>query len=57
MEKNDYVGAIQSFGRARAQMRHYGGQPLFVVSLVNFLMGVLQPIEFAHHRVDIWLEV
>ena len=57
MEKNDSVGAIQSFGRARAQMRHYGGQPLFVVSLVNFLMGVLQPIEFAHHRVDIWLEV
>ena len=48
MERSDYEGAIQSFEHARAQMRHYGGRPLLVVSLVSFLMGLLQRIEIAH---------
>ena len=38
MERGDYEGAIQSFEHARAQMRHYGGRPLLVVSWVSFLM-------------------
>jgi hypothetical protein len=48
MERSDYEGAIQSFEHARAQMRHYKSPPLLVVSLVSFLMCVLQPIETAH---------
>ena len=48
IERSDYEGAIQSFEHARAQTRHYEGLPLLVVSLVSFLMGVLQRIEIAH---------
>jgi hypothetical protein len=48
MERSDYDHAIQSFKQARAQMRPYGGQPLLVVSLVNFLIGLLQRIEIAY---------
>jgi hypothetical protein len=42
MERSDYEGAIQLFERGQAQMRHYRGRPLLVVSLVSFLVGVLQ---------------
>ena len=42
MERSDYEGAVQLFEHAQAQMRHYGGPPLLVVSLVSFLMGILQ---------------
>ena len=47
MERSDYEGAVQLFEHAQAQMRHYGGPPLLVVSLVSFLMGILQRIEIA----------
>ena len=47
MERSDYERAIQSFEHARAQMRHYEGRPLLLVSLVSFLMGILQRIEIA----------
>jgi hypothetical protein len=45
MERSNYDGAIQLFERGQAQMRHYGGRPLLVVSLVSFLVGVLQHTE------------
>ena len=45
MEANNYKGAIQSFERAKAQMRHHTSRPLFMVSLVSFLMATLQRIE------------
>ena len=48
MERSDYDGAIQSFEHARAQMRHDEGRPLLVVSLVSFLVGVLQRTKIAH---------
>ena len=47
MERSDYEGAVQSFEHARAQLRHYGDLPLFVVSLASFLI-VLQRISMAH---------
>ena len=45
MERSNYGGAIQSFERAQAQMRHDEGRSLLVISLVGFLMAVLQRIE------------
>ena len=48
MERGDYEGAIQSFEHARAQIRHDEGRLFLVVSLVSFLVGVLQRIEIAH---------
>ena len=48
MARSDHNGAIQSFERARVHMRHYEGLSFLVVSLVSFLMGVLQCIEIAH---------
>ena len=48
MERSDYEGAIQSFEHARTQIRHDGGRLLLVLSLVSFLMGVLQRIEIDH---------
>jgi hypothetical protein len=48
MDRSDYEGGLQSFEHARAQMRHYGGRPLLLVSLVSFPMGVLQRFEIAH---------
>ena len=48
MERSDYEGAIQSFERAQAQVRHYEGRSLLVVSLVGLPRGVLQYIEIAH---------
>ena len=48
MERSNYVGAIQSFQHAQAQMRHYECQSLLVVSLVSPLMSVSQRIEIAH---------
>ena len=47
MECSDYEGAIQSFERAQAQMRHYTSRALFVISLVSFLTDIfiLQRIE------------
>ena len=35
MERSDYERAIQSFEHGRAQMRHYEGQSLSVVSAVS----------------------
>ena len=45
MESSDYKGAIQLFERARAQMQPHASQALSVVSLVSFLMAILQRIE------------
>ena len=41
MENSDYEGAIKSFELARAQLRPFPSQSLFVVALVNFLTSVL----------------
>ncbi|KAF8415520.1 hypothetical protein L210DRAFT_3585881, partial [Boletus edulis BED1] len=40
MQCNDYEGAIQSFERARAQMQYHTTRPLFVVSLVRYLISI-----------------
>ena len=40
MERSDYEGAIQSFERARAQMRSDGSRALSVVSLVGSLVAI-----------------
>ena len=41
MESSDYEDVIMSFELARAQLRLFPGQSLFVVTLVNFLASVL----------------
>jgi hypothetical protein len=45
MEHSDYEGAIQSFERARAQIRPHASQALSVVSLVGSLTVLLQHTE------------
>ncbi|KAN0078113.1 hypothetical protein V8E55_010170 [Tylopilus felleus] len=35
MERSDHDGAIQSLEHARAQLKHYGGRPLFVIPLIS----------------------
>ena len=40
MESSDYEGAVKSFELARAQIRPFPSQSLFVVTLVNFLTSV-----------------
>ena len=45
MENGDYTSAIQLFERARAQTGRHASQALSVVSLVSFLMAILQRIE------------
>ena len=45
MERSNYEGAVRSFERAQAQMRHDEGRSLLVISLVGFLMVVLQRIQ------------
>ena len=39
MESSNYAGAIESFERARAPIRHHTSRPLLVVSLVGFSEG------------------
>lgn len=41
MEGGDHNGAIQSFERARTQMRSHTSQELSVVSLVSLLIAAL----------------
>ena len=41
MESNDYVGAVELFELARARLRPFPSQSLFVIALVNFLTRVL----------------
>ena len=36
MKSSDYVGAVKSFELARAQLRPFPSQSLFVVTLVDF---------------------
>ena len=48
MERTDYEGAVQSFEHGQAQMRHDEGRSLLVISLVGFLMAVLQRIQTTH---------
>ena len=45
-KSGDYEGAIQSFQCAVARVQHYRGEPLFIISLVSFLTGIL--LEIAH---------
>ena len=45
MESNNYVGAIQLFEHARAQLRDYTSRALLVISLVSFLTAILHRIE------------
>ena len=45
MESNDYKGAIQLFERVHAQTRPHTSQSLSMMSLVSFLMAILQRIE------------
>ena len=45
METGDYTGAIQLLERARAQTRPDASQALSVVSLVSFIVAILQHIE------------
>ena len=49
MDSGDYKGAIQLFERSRAQTRYHTSQGLSVVSLVSFLMAILQCIETARN--------
>jgi len=46
MENGDYEGAIQSFERARTQLRPDTSQALSLISLVSFLTAILQHIEW-----------
>ena len=48
MESGDSKGAIPFFERARAQTRYHTSRALPVVSLVSFLMVMLQCIEITH---------
>ena len=57
MEHSDYDGAIQSFELARAQMRDDMSRPLFVISLVSFLTGVLPCIEIVQSLTDVRMEI
>ena len=41
VESSNYVGVVRLFGLARAQLRPFPSQSLFVVTLVNFLTSVL----------------
>ena len=41
MENSDYEGAIKSFELARAQLRPFPSESLFVVALVSPLTSVL----------------
>ena len=41
MESNNYKGVVTSFERARAHLRPFPSQSLFVVALVNFLTSIL----------------
>ena len=49
MESGDHMGAIQMFERARAQSRYRTTRALSVISLVSFLMAILQCIEAARN--------
>ena len=48
MESRDYMGAIRSLERARAQMRPYSSQALSVISLVSFPMAIPHCVETAY---------
>ena len=41
MESRNYAGAIESFERAQAQIRHHTSRPPLVVSLVGFLAAII----------------
>ena len=47
MESNDYEGAVESFGHARAQLRDHTSGSLSMISLVSVLMvywSVAEPL-------------
>ena len=48
MERGDYEGATRLFEHAQAQMQQNEGRSLLVVSLVSFIIRVLQRIEITH---------
>ena len=49
MESRDYKGAIQSFKRARAEMRDHTSQVLLLISLVSFLVTISEYIKTDFH--------
>ena len=53
-ESGDCEGAIQSFQRAVAQVQHYRGGSLLVISLVSFLTGVLPEIAHCTRQITGW---
>lgn len=58
MESHDYERAVQSFERARTQMKFYVGPPLFSISLVSFLPTISHHVEqWTSSLIDIWVEV
>ena len=48
MEHNNYEGAIQSFERARASLRHHTSRLVSVVSLVSFLTAIIATYRASH---------
>ena len=48
MESGDYENAIHLFEAAKPQIRNYVEPQLFTISLVSFLIRVMQHIGFAH---------
>ena len=48
LESGDYKGSIQLFERARARARYYTSRALSVVSLVSFLMAILERMEMSY---------
>jgi hypothetical protein len=57
METNDYEGAVQSFERARAQMRPCVGPHLSAISLVSVLLTVSQHMVNSASLTDIRMEI
>ena len=47
MESGDYKDAIQLFKRALAQIRPHASGALSLISLVSFLVAIMQRIETA----------
>ena len=54
LESGDYKGAIQSFQRGVAQVQHYRGGSLLVISLVSFLTGVLPETAHCTRQITGW---
>ena len=54
---SDHQSAIQSFERAHTQLQHYGGRPLFAISLVGFLAILVMHRCRSPSLIDIRMEI